>query len=425
MTESGTYRNISIVLTPEMTEDEWTAVEQHTAFGEVSMKRIYILSVFLFVFCLTGCQKINSENVGVNQEQETIEDKITEAGGADSIEEKVTEVGNADKIEEANSRSTDIGKPDSQEDIGMDENDIDLIDDIDTIEEINEYMIPEQSFDITLNDWGEVRFVTCEPDPSKKEIPGDVTFYLIKEDEILYRFPYLSEGQVRSGYGLFWDVKFVTFMDTNDDGKEDIVIGPEYMTGAGPQGAVPHMKIRIYEDCGDSFTYNRELSDEINGYLPWESNVLAMDIKRLIQLINGNEPLTNYESYTGKWTVAPGYAAAYEEPVPNSGNELICRISNGNEFCGTLFMEQETTGQIVSVENIRGVIQNGELVFEFTDDGWGGTIHITFLPNQINVEVLNMQMSEENASGYGVSGNYEMTIRECSSNILFPDVPIR
>ena len=376
------------------------------------MKRIYILSVFLFVFCLTGCQKINSEDAGVNQEQETIEDKITEAGGANSIEEKVTEVGNADKIEEANSRSTGIGKPESQEDIGMDEDDIDLIDDIDTIEEINEYMIPEQSFDITLNDWGEVRFVTCEPDPSKKEMPGDVTFYLLKEDEILYRFPHLSEEQVNSGYGLFWDVKFVTFMDTNDDGKEDIVIGPEYMTGAGPQGAVPHIRIRIYEDCGDSFTYNRELSDKINGYLPWESNVLAMDIKRLIQLINGNEPLTNYESYTGKWTVAPGYAAAYEDPVPDSGNELICCINNGNEFYGTLFMEQETIDQIVSVENIRGVIQNGELFYEFTDDSWGGVIHITFLPNQINVEVLNIQASEENASGYGVSGNYEMTIRE-------------
>ena len=365
------------------------------------MKKIYILSIFLFVFCLTGCQKINGEDVGANQEQET-------------IEEKVTAVGDADKIEEANSQSADIDKPESQENIDTDENNIDLIDEIDTIEEINEYMIPEQSFDITLNDWGEVRFVTCEPDPSKIELLGDVTFYLLKDDEILYRFPYIWEGHIRSGYGLFWDVKFVMFMDTNDDGKEDIVIGPEYMTGIGPQGAVPHTRIRIYEDCGDYFIYNNELSDKINDYLPWVSNVLAMDIKRLIQLINGNEPLTNYESYTGEWTVSPGYVAAYEDPMPNSGNELICCISNGNEFYGTLFMEQETTGQIVSVENIIGVIQNGELFYEFTEDGWDGmgAIHITFLPNQINVEILNIQTSEENAIGYGVSGNYEMTIRE-------------
>ncbi|MDE7206209.1 MAG: hypothetical protein K2N90_03455, partial [Lachnospiraceae bacterium] len=61
-----------------------------------------------------------------------------------------------------------------------------------------------------------------------------------------------------------------------------------------------------------------------------------------------------------------------------------------------------------------GTIQNGELFFEFTDDGWGGagTLHITFLTNQINVEVLNLQKAEGNASGYGISGTYEMTIRE-------------
>ena len=186
------------------------------------------------------------------------------------------------------------------------------------------------------------------------------------------------------------------------------------MTGAGPQGAIPHVVVRIYEDYGDYFTYNGELSDKINEYLPWESNVLAKDVKRLIQIINGNEPLTNYESYSGKWTVDPGYVAAYENPTPESGNELICSISNGNEFYGNLFIEQEMTERIALVEDIVGTIQNDELFFDFTDDGWGGTgtLHITFLPNQINVEVLNHQTAEENAIGYGVSGVYEMSIRE-------------
>lgn len=163
------------------------------------------------------------------------------------------------------------------------------------------------------------------------------------------------------------DVKFVMFTDTNADGKEDVVIGAEYMKGIGPQGAIPYTVVRIYEDYGDYFTYNKGLSDKINDYLPCESNVLAKDIKRLIQLINGNEPLANYESYTGKWTVDPGYVAAYENPMPESRNELICSISNGNEFYGNFFTEQ-----IASVEDIVGTIQNGELFYEFTDDGWGG-----------------------------------------------------
>ena len=275
-----------------------------------------------------------------------------------------------------------------------------------------ERIIEEQSFQVELNDWGEVRFVSYEPALSER-VYEDVTFYLLKDDEILYQFPYISKRPV-NGMGYFWDVKFVMFTDTNADGKEDVVIGAEYMTGAGPQGAIPHVAVRIYEDNDDHFTYNEELSDKINDYLPWESNVLAKDIKRLIQLTNGNDPLTDYESYTGKWTVSPGYVAAYENPMPESGDKLICSISNGNEFYGNLFTEQETTERIASVEDIAGTIQNGELFYEFTDYDWGGAgmLHITFLPNQINVEVLNLQKAEETASGYGISRIYEMTIRE-------------
>ena len=105
-----------------------------------------------------------------------------------------------------------------------------------------ERIIEEQSFQVELNDWGEVRLVSYEPDPSERDPDEDVTFYLLKDDEILYQFPYIGEDH-RSGYGLYWDVKFVMFMDTNADGKEDIVIGPEYMTGAGPQGAIPHLDL--------------------------------------------------------------------------------------------------------------------------------------------------------------------------------------
>lgn len=242
-------------------------------------------------------------------------------------------------------------------------------------------IIEEQSFQVELNHWGEVRFVSYEPAASEKDLQEDVTFYLLKEEEILYQFPYIGGGHT-SGHGFYWDVKFVMFTDTNADGNKDVVIGAEYMTGIGPQGAVPHVAVRVYEDYGDYFTYNEGLSDEINDYLPWESNVLAKDIKRLLQLANGNEPLTNYESYTGKWTVGPGYVAAYENPMPESENKLTCSISNNNEFHGTFSAEQEVTGRIVSVEDIAGTIQNGELFFEFNDDGRGGGDASHYVPSQ-------------------------------------------
>lgn len=274
-------------------------------------------------------------------------------------------------------------------------------------------IIEEQSFPVEFHVWGLVRFVSYEPESSKRDTREDVSFYLLKDEEILYQFPYIGTDHA-SDDGFFYDVKFIMFMDTNADAREDVVIGAEYMTGIGPQGALPHTVVRIYEDCGNYFSYNEGLSDKINDYLPWESNVLAKDIKRLLQLTNGNEPLTDYGSYTGKWSVDPGYIAAYEDPVPESSNELTCSISNGNEFRGSLFTEQGTTERFASVEDIAGTIQNGELFYEFTDDGWGGTgtLHIMFLPNQINVEVLDYQMAEENVSGYGISGIYEMTIRE-------------
>ena len=274
-------------------------------------------------------------------------------------------------------------------------------------------ILEEQSFQVKLNDWGEVRFVSYEPDHTGENPLEDVTFYLLRGEEILYQFPYIGTEDT-SDYGMYYDVKFVVFTDTNADGKEDVVIGAEYMTGAGPQGAIPHVVVRIYEDYGDHFTYNEGFSDKINDYLPWESNVLAKDVKRLIRLTGGNGPLTDYESYSGIWRVSVGYVAAYEETAPVSRNELTCQISNGNEFSGSLYTEQGMTQRIASVDEITGTIQNGELFYDFTDDGWGGTgtLHIMFLPNQINVDVLNYQMAEENVSGYGISGMYEMKIRE-------------
>ncbi len=370
-----------------------------------------ILGVAAALLLLVGCKGQGIPKQADSDAASQLQQNIKEESTADeTLPEQSEESGQLEKAE----KSEESGLPErtaqmkETERLSEEESDDRGQNELDTGR-----IIEEQSFQVKLNDWGEVRFLSYEPDSSKRDLLEDVTFYLLKDEEILYQFPYISENHT-SGYGYYWDVKFVLFTDINEDGKEDVVIGPEYMTGIGPQGAVPHVAVRIYEDCGDYFTYNGELSNKINDHLPWESNVLVKDIKRLLQLINGNEPLTNYESYSGNWTVGPGYVAAYENPVPDSGNRLTCSISNGNEFYGTLFTEQETTGQITSVEDIAGTIQNGELFYEFTDDGQGGagTLHITFLPNQINVEVLRFQNTEENVSGYGTSAIYEMTIRE-------------
>lgn len=235
------------------------------------MKRISILSMFLVALCLTGCQQINSEDVGANQEQETIEDKVTEVGDADIIEEKVTEVGNTDKNEETNSQSTDLDKTDSQKDIDLEENDINLINDIDTIEEINEYMIPEQSFDITLDDWGEVKFVSCKP---QKPVFSDyeASFFLIRDEQILYIFPYMNEHNKKAFTGCFYSVEAVAFRDINDDGKKDIIIIFHYISGAGPTGMVPRPKTRIFLAGENEFYLAKDIIADV------EKNILEKDM---------------------------------------------------------------------------------------------------------------------------------------------------
>ena len=71
------------------------------------------------------------------------------------------------------------------------------------MEYIKKYMIPEQSFDVTLDDWGAVKFVSCKPTydwgavkfvsckPTYDVDPREyASFFLLRDDQIVYRFPY-------------------------------------------------------------------------------------------------------------------------------------------------------------------------------------------------------------------------------------------
>jgi hypothetical protein len=107
----------------------------------------------------------------------------------------------------------------------------------------------------------------------------DVSFYLTDDKNVLYQFPYVAQDNVRES-GLCEGVSFVFFEDINEDGRDDIVIGCLYVSGAGPQGMIPYTEIRIYEDKVDKFIYDKELSDKINGNLPQDAT--ADDVKKLI-----------------------------------------------------------------------------------------------------------------------------------------------
>lgn len=66
-------------------------------------------------------------------------------------------------------------------------------------------VIQEQSFDVELNDWGEVQFVSSMPDGVP--LMRDVSFLLTKENQIIYTFPAYDE------VGLLESVDAVGFQE--------------------------------------------------------------------------------------------------------------------------------------------------------------------------------------------------------------------
>lgn len=179
--------------------------------------------------------------------QLTDKEEYTETGDINEIEGITSQSAyesEQENPEETNPQIVYAGEQESQNDTESDVNDGKLDIDSNSIEYINKYMIPEQSFDITLDDWGEVKFVSCKP---TYDIEHEyAAFYLLRDEQILYRFPYCYEDNTMGHVGMFDSVGAVAFRDVNNDGKKDIIIICYYFSGAGPTGMVPRPDIRIF-----------------------------------------------------------------------------------------------------------------------------------------------------------------------------------
>lgn len=118
-----------------------------------------------------------------------------------------------------------------------------------------------------------------------------------------------------------------------------------------------------------------------------------------------NISVKDYQQYNGYWSVD---GISHDKIIGQGGAELYCSVTENNLFEGMMYTQQGTTGRIAEIDNISGEIQNDELFFVFSDDGFGnsGTLHIVFSETTINVEVIDFKMDEENSTGYGISGNY-------------------
>ncbi len=87
-----------------------------------------------------------------------------------------------------------------------------LVADNQFMEVIDRSRIDDQSFEVVLNEWGKVTFVSCMPDFYDENLDPltDASFYLLKNEKVLYQFPYVSDNNIReTGLCEGWQMKLL------------------------------------------------------------------------------------------------------------------------------------------------------------------------------------------------------------------------
>lgn len=95
------------------------------------------------------------------------------------------------------------------------------------------------------------------------------------------------------------------------------------------------------------------------------------------------------------------------------GTEFHVEILNDDELQGYLYSQQGISERFAEIDDITGKIIDGECSYSFSDDGWGnsGTLFIQLKEGEINIEVKDFILSDQNTSGFGISGSYYSALR--------------
>lgn len=109
--------------------------------------------------------------------------------------------------------------------------------------------IRDQCFQVELEGQGEVTFVSCAPDQSAKETE-DAVFWLERDGEIQYQFPYVMEGNCRPQQS-FVQVREVCFQDYDEDENKDVMIVVEYRPLTGTEDQENITEVRLYRNRPD------------------------------------------------------------------------------------------------------------------------------------------------------------------------------
>ncbi len=146
------------------------------------------------------------------------------------------------------------------------------------------YIIKDQSFQVSFENWGEVTFVAGfgEGDFSLDSL---YLYLADKNSNILYEFPYFYGNGM-----MFSRIAAVSFEDVNEDGLKDVIVIAYYMTGAGPTGAEEFEVADVYFQKGKEFITLPEVADEINSIRQNDSIAKIVDyVKNMSLALDGSE----------------------------------------------------------------------------------------------------------------------------------------
>ena len=165
----------------------------------------WMLLVFLFLCCIGGCARSGKKEEMMDGREEA---QVQEEGSEDS-QKTQTPGDTAEAGTEFSGGEADSGE--SKDDFS--ENGEPL-----------EGIIQEQSFEVELDGWGTVTFLSIAPGNAA----GAPRFALAKEGAVVYAFP---EGSERKACD-FVEVSAVSFADYNGDGKKDVIVLIAYRNGS-------------------------------------------------------------------------------------------------------------------------------------------------------------------------------------------------
>ncbi|MCP1308802.1 hypothetical protein [Paenibacillus tyrfis] len=132
--------------------------------------------------------------------------------------------------------------------------------------------IADQSFQLELESWGKVRFVSAK----RTNADGHKELLLSLKDaegQTLYTFP---QPKLVASWN-FESVKAVSFKDVDGDGKKDVIVLADYITGKGSGGSAAVTAPSIFVQKEKSFVSDYETDNRLNasGKMTTVSDVVA------------------------------------------------------------------------------------------------------------------------------------------------------